>query len=346
MSGVAAVNSAVVFAPAKINLFLAVTGRRADGFHDLVSVVAPLAWGDTLWVESGEQTTDGGGRMADSGKRGAESGEQTTHGGGRRAEGGKQKAESGKRKAESRASQSSSGPVSAAVTGNDGITLECDEASVPQDETNLIIKAARLFRGATGWREPVHFRLEKRIPLGAGLGGGSSDATAALRGLDLLAGHPLAPAALVELAARVGSDCALFLHGAPVVMRGRGERVETLPAAAAARLRERRVLVFKPSFGISTPWAYQRLAAAAPAGYVPVAEAEARLTAWLADPSAPAERLLGNNLERPAFAKFLALPALLGELRTRFALATQLSGSGSACSNRAISSGRLPGSTL
>jgi 4-diphosphocytidyl-2-C-methyl-D-erythritol kinase len=202
---------------------------------------------------------------------------------------------------------------------------------VPQDETNLIIKAARLFRGATGWREPVHFRLEKRIPLGAGLGGGSSDATAALRGLDLLAGHPLAPAALVELAARVGSDCALFLHGAPVVMRGRGERVEALPAAAAARLRGRRVLVFKPNFGIGTPWAYQRLAAEAPAGYVPAAEAEARLAAWLADPSAPAERLLGNNLERPAFAKFLALPALLGELRTRFALATQLSGSGSAC---------------
>jgi 4-diphosphocytidyl-2-C-methyl-D-erythritol kinase len=213
----------------------------------------------------------------------------------------------------------------------DGITLECDEASVPCDETNLIVKAARLFREATGWREPVHFRLEKRIPLGAGLGGGSSDATAALRGLDLLAGHPLAPMALAELAARVGSDCALFLHGAPVVMRGRGERVEALPAAAAARLRGRRVLVFKPDFGIGTPWAYQRLAAAAPAAYVPVAEAEARLAAWLADPTAPAEQLLGNNLERPAFAKFIALPALLGELRNRFALAPQLSGSGSAC---------------
>jgi 4-diphosphocytidyl-2-C-methyl-D-erythritol kinase len=202
---------------------------------------------------------------------------------------------------------------------------------VPRDEANLIVQAARLFRAAAGWREPVHFRLEKRIPLGAGLGGGSSDDTAALRGLDLLAGHPLAPAALAGLAARVGSDCALFLHGAPVVRRGRGERVAVLPAAAAARLRGRRVLVFKPDFGIGTPWAYQRLAAEAPTGYVPAADAEARLAAWLADPSAPAEQLLGNNLERPAFAKFIALPALLGELRTRFALAPQLSGSGSAC---------------
>ena len=286
MSEIAAVSSAVVFAPAKINLFLAVTGRRTDGFHDLVSVVAPLAWGDTLWIDSGE--------------RRAESGEIEPN------------------------------AAAEAVTGG-GITLECDEACVPGDETNLIVKAARLFREATGWREPVHFRLEKRIPLGAGLGGGSSDGTAALRGLDLLAGHPLAPAALAELAARVGSDCALFLHGAPVVMRGRGERVAALPAAAAARLRGRRVLVFKPDFGIGTPWAYQRLAAEAPAGYVPVADAEARLTAWLADPTAPAEQLLGNNLERPAFAKFIALPALLGELRNRFALAPQLSGSGSAC---------------
>jgi len=286
MSGFAAVNSAVVFAPAKINLFLAVTGQRADGFHDLVSVVAPLAWGDTLWIDSGE--------------RRAESGEIEPN------------------------------AAAEAVTGG-GITLECDEACVPGDETNLIVKAARLFREATGWREPVHFRLEKRIPLGAGLGGGSSDATAALRGLNLLAGQPLAPAALAGLAARVGSDCALFLHGAPVVMRGRGERVEALPAAAAARLPGRRVLVFKPDFGIGTPWAYQRLAAEAPAGYVPVADAEARLTAWLADPTAPAEQLLGNNLERPAFAKFIALPALLGELRNRFALAPQLSGSGSAC---------------
>jgi 4-diphosphocytidyl-2-C-methyl-D-erythritol kinase len=114
-------------------------------------------------------------------------------------------------------------------------------------------------------------------------------------------------------------------------MRGRGERVAMLPAAAAARLRGRRVLVFKPDFGIGTPWAYQRLAAEAPAGYVPAADAEGRLAAWLADSSATAEQLLGNNLERPAFAKFIALPALLEELRTRFALAPRLSGSGSAC---------------
>ena len=68
-------------------------------------------------------------------------------------------------------------------------------------------------------------------------------------------------------------------------MRGRGERVDDLPAGAAARLRGRRVLIFKPAFGISTVWAYRRMAAEAPASYLPPAQAEARLAAWLDDPA-------------------------------------------------------------
>jgi 4-diphosphocytidyl-2-C-methyl-D-erythritol kinase len=91
------------------------------------------------------------------------------------------------------------------------------------------------------------------------------------------------------------------------------------------------VLVFKPGFGIPTPWAYARLAAAAPAGYLPAAEAEARVAAWGGDATAPVESLLFNNMEPPAFAKFVALPELLDQLRTRFGLAPGMSGSGSAC---------------
>jgi len=107
---------------------------------------------------------------------------------------------------------------------------------------------------------------------------------------------------------------------------------------AARRLRGRRVLVFKPGFGIATPWAYGRLAAAASAPganssavYLPAAKAEARLAAWLAEARAPAEKLLFNNMEPPAGAKFLALPALLERLRRDFALEPRMSGSGSAC---------------
>jgi 4-diphosphocytidyl-2-C-methyl-D-erythritol kinase len=253
------------FAPAKLNLFLAVTGRRADGFHDLVSVAAPLDFGDTLRSEAAGD-----------------------------------------------------------------FSLTCDDAAVPGDETNLVLKAARAFVRATGWRGGAKFFLEKRIPMGAGLGGGSSDAVAALLALNALAGGPLGAAKLATLAAELGSDCALFLHGGPVVMRGRGERVELLPVEAARRLRGRRVLVFKPDFEIATPWAYAKMAAN-PAAYLPAAEAEARLEAWLGDGRAPAEELLLNNMERVAFAKFMALPALLDELREKFGLAPRMSGSGSAC---------------
>lgn len=211
--------------------------------------------------------------------------------------------------------------------------LSCDDAAVPVDETNLVLKAGRAFVAATGWMGGAKFFLEKRIPMGAGLGGGSSDAVAALCALNELAGGRLAAEELARIAASIGSDCPLFLHGAPVVMRGRGERVEAMTAEAAGRLRGRRVLIFKPEFGLSTPWAYGRMAAAGAASYLPAVEAEARLAAWINSGPArqPAEALLFNNMERVAFAKFVALPTLLAELRAQFGLRARMSGSGSAC---------------
>jgi len=262
--------SVTIFSPAKINLFLAVTGRRADGYHDLVSVVAPLTFGDELTAEAGE----------------------------RRPAPGEQ------------------------------FSLECDDPAVPLDATNLVLRAAAAFAGATGWASPVKFRLTKRIPMAAGLGGGSSNAAAALVALNRLSGAVLDRPALAGLAAQVGSDCAVFLEGAPAVMRGRGERVEALAAAAARRLRGRRVLVFKPSFGVGTPWAYARLAAAGTS--LGADDAERRLAAWIGG-TAPAEDLLFNSFEPVVFRKFIALPVLLGRLRERFGLAPLMSGSGSAC---------------
>lgn len=259
--------SLIFHAPAKLNLFLAVTGRRSDGFHDLVSIVAQVGRGDSLRVE--------------------------------------------------------------AAAG--GFSLTCDDPAVPIDETNLVLKAARAFQRVTGWRGGAKFFLEKRIPIGAGLGGGSSDGAATLRALNQLAGNPLDLGALEKLAGEIGSDCALFLREGPVVMRGRGEKIQSLPVAAAARIGGRRVLIFKPGFGISTPWAYERLAADAPRSYLPAPEAEARLAAWMADPKAPVEALLFNNMEAPAFAKHIALPVLLAQLRERFGLVPRMSGSGSAC---------------
>jgi 4-diphosphocytidyl-2-C-methyl-D-erythritol kinase len=267
------VPSFVAFAPAKINLFLAITERRTDHFHNLVSVVAPLRFGDTLWFDLDDRA-----------------------------------------------------PAEAA-----SIRLSCAEPSVPVDDSNLILKAAKAFIAETAWKGSGSFTLIKRIPVGAGLGGGSSDATATLRILNTAAGHPLASSDLARLAAQLGSDCPLFLAGNPLVMRGRGELLEALPKSATARISGRRVLVFKPWFGISTPWSYQTLAAEAPSSYLPPAAAEARIASWLQATDRPLEELLYNNMEVPAFRKFVSMPVLLQLLRENFGLSARMSGSGSAC---------------
>lgn len=255
-----------MFSPAKVNLFLAVTGRRPDGFHDLVSLAAPLDFGDTLHVEAAG-----------------------------------------------------------------GFSLSCDDPEVPADGSNLVLRAAHAFAEATGWPGGARFRLEKWIPAGAGLGGGSSNAVAALRALNRMSGNLLDGGGMAKLAAAVGSDCPLFLAGGPVVMRGRGERIEPLPPAVADWIRGRRLLIFKPGFGVATPWAYARLAAMPHGGCLAAAEAEARLAAWCGDPDAPLDQLLFNALEAPVFASFLALPALLERLVAQFGIRARMSGSGSAC---------------
>ena len=261
-----------VFSPAKINLFLAVTGRRPDGFHNLLSVAAALDFGDELTIEAGE-----------------------------------------------------------------GFTLECDDPLVPVDGRNLILNAAEAFARTTGWRGGAHFKLTKRIPMGAGLGGGSSNAVAALRALNQLAGGIADETRLAEIAATLGSDCVLFLKNSPVVMRGRGEIVESLAAGdignsanqPADRLSGRRLLLFKPSFAIGTAWAYGRMAARG-TDYLPEVEVEERLRSWWQG-TAPAEALLFNNMEGVAFEKFVALPLLLEKLFREFGIVGRMSGSGSAC---------------
>ncbi len=114
-------------------------------------------------------------------------------------------------------------------------------------------------------------------------------------------------------------------------MRGRGELVQPLAPSPAARLRGRRVIVFKPGFGIATPWAYAQLAAGAPHSYFPTLAAEERLAGWSDDTGATAEELLFNSFEPVVFDKFVALPVLLAQLRKEFGVAAAMSGSGSAC---------------
>jgi 4-diphosphocytidyl-2-C-methyl-D-erythritol kinase len=199
---------------------------------------------------------------------------------------------------------------------------------LPVDGSNLVLKAA----SAYGKRRPStptgHFHLTKKIPHGAGLGGGSSDAAAALRLLDQASGNPLGLEVLETLAAEVGSDCPFFVRSQAAMMRGRGECLEVLPVAVRAALAGRKVVLVKPPFGIPTPEAYGLLVKVGK--YRPAAQAEAELAAWIAQPASDPS-VLGNDLAASVFAKYLALPVGLESFRLTTGVNWQMTGSGSAC---------------
>ncbi len=138
------------------------------------------------------------------------------------------------------------------------LTLEVSDPSIPADGTNLVVKAARLLQRhcpparALGAR----LRLDKAIPAGAGLGGGSSDAAGALVLLKELWGLDLDSSALLALAAELGSDVPFFLSGGTALGQGRGATIEPLPP-----IDERLVLLGSPPFGLSTPEVYRALGA-------------------------------------------------------------------------------------
>jgi 4-diphosphocytidyl-2-C-methyl-D-erythritol kinase len=134
--------------------------------------------------------------------------------------------------------------------------LEMPDAELGPPEENLVTRAVRAFREATGTESGVHIRLEKRIPAGAGLGGGSSDAGATLRILNRLHGEPLSHGALQGLGATLGADVAFFAGEAGFALgEGRGERLRPLPA-----LPPRTLVLGLPPVHVPTGPAYGALA--------------------------------------------------------------------------------------
>jgi 4-diphosphocytidyl-2-C-methyl-D-erythritol kinase len=133
-----------------------------------------------------------------------------------------------------------------------GIRLTCTDPSLPTGPDNLAHRAALLLTENSGISDKgITIHLEKGIPNGAGLGGGSSDAAAVLMGINSFFKLSRTRAQLAELAQEIGSDVPLFLYPSPSVISGRGERVEPSPVLINAFF----VLVF-PGFGVSTKWAY------------------------------------------------------------------------------------------
>jgi 4-diphosphocytidyl-2-C-methyl-D-erythritol kinase len=194
-----------------------------------------------------------------------------------------------------------------------GIQFSCDDPSLSSGEGNLVVQAAKLFQKVTNIGAGIEIALEKRIPHGAGLGGGSSDAAATLLGLNELFETHLGQRDLIELAAQIGSDVPFFIHGSAATCRGRGEIVE--PGRLPARFN---LLLVKPDFGVPTPWAYGRWKDSRELPGVDYA------------PQSFSGACFVNDLERPVFEKFV----LLGYLKTWLRLqaevgAALLSGSGS-----------------
>lgn len=199
------------------------------------------------------------------------------------------------------------------ITPADEFAFSCDDAALPTDESNLVIKAARAFGAATGLPLACGISLAKRIPHSAGLGGGSSDAAATLVGLDRFFETDLGDAALSKLAASIGSDVPFFLLPGAARITGRGETVE--PSDVPSGLP---VVLLKPSFGVDTAWAYSRWQGAVP---LPGIRYDAQSLGGLT---------ISNDLELPVFAKFVFLAELKNWLLERAEItAALMCGSGS-----------------
>lgn len=202
-----------------------------------------------------------------------------------------------------------------------GLTLTCTDPAVPADDSNLVLRAARLFFAEAGLPVPdLHFRLEKRIPSQAGLGGGSSNAASALLALRTLYEPALSDEKLECMAARLGSDVPFFIRGGTMHCTGRGERIAPLPPLTAGWF-----VIVKPPEGFSTPAMYRRLDELPPEPARPDG-----MTAALesGDIRAVAAALY-NSFER-AVPPDSAVRAIENALRVHGALAAMLSGSGSA----------------
>ncbi|MBM3278784.1 MAG: 4-(cytidine 5'-diphospho)-2-C-methyl-D-erythritol kinase [Candidatus Handelsmanbacteria bacterium] len=133
--------------------------------------------------------------------------------------------------------------------------LSCSDSSLSTGPDNLVATAAALFRSRVPTAVPAfHIYLEKHIPVGAGLGGGSADAAAALRGLNHLCGQPLGRGDLVNLAGQLGSDIPFLLWGGTALAQGRGEVLTPLEWEGEVYY----VLVY-PGVAVSTAWAYGQL---------------------------------------------------------------------------------------
>jgi 4-diphosphocytidyl-2-C-methyl-D-erythritol kinase len=193
------------------------------------------------------------------------------------------------------------------------IDFSCDDPTVPSGDENLVVRVAKAFFEKTKISSSVGIKLHKKIPHGAGLGGGSSDAAATLRALNQLFETKLSREELAKLGSTIGSDVSFFLFESVAVCKGRGEIVN--PTRLKKKLS---ILLFKPAFLVSSAWAYSRW------------QDSREIPGILYQPQNFDGQSFLNGLERPVFEKFVFLAHLKTWLLKQAEVgAALMSGSGS-----------------
>lgn len=249
--------------PCKVNLLLNILRKRADGFHELETIMQPVNLFDRLTFKR---------------------------------------------------------------TGS-AVSMTCSEPTLPTDSGNLVHRAATAFLQQAGIADGVQIHLEKKIPMAAGLGGGSGNAATTLLALNELFGAPLALKQLDTIAASLGSDIPFFLQDKPALAIGRGEQVTSLAPFAA--LRGAAFLLIHPGFGIATAWAYKELARFPAVLNGQPGRAEKLVNLLNTAPLAVAGKEFYNSLEAPALDRYPLLALYQEFLRANGAAAALMSGSGS-----------------
>ncbi len=184
-----------LLSPAKINLLLRITGKRADGYHTLRTLMCRIGLSDEISISFGVKET----------------------------------------------------------------TCDCNRPEIPTGTANIAHRAAELFlnrikRKNNGRRESVAIFIEKRIPIGAGLGGGSSNAASVLLGLNRHFGYPLSKKTLMAMGASLGADIPFFIYGGPALAGGIGDILEPAPV-----IRPFKIVLVYPGVAVSTESVYKNL---------------------------------------------------------------------------------------
>ncbi len=179
-----------ILSPAKINLFLHISGKRPDGYHELLTLMCCVTLYDILSIN----------------------------------------------------------------TGYKNISVSCTDPEIPTDEKNHAYRAADLFFKKLDKKEGVRINIDKKIPTGAGLGGGSSNAAAVLSGLNNFFGSPFPLSEIMKMGLEIGADVPFFLFKKPALATGIGDKLEEYPFKIPYK-----ILIIYPGFGVSTKDIYNNL---------------------------------------------------------------------------------------